>query len=187
MNNDLINNYPIGPFPVVIIGTMADEKPNFMTVASVGGVCIKPVCCLSITLHKKHYTTKGIIEYGYFSINVPSNDIIIAMDYIGIVSGRNVDKSKIFDIFYDDNKIVPLISECLINHICKVVKVIEIYDNIIFYGELLETYASKDILTNGKPDTEKINAPMLLNSDYICVGKKIGQAYQDGKKYKIIK
>jgi flavin reductase (DIM6/NTAB) family NADH-FMN oxidoreductase RutF len=44
-------------------------------------------------------------------------------DYCGIVSGKNNDKSRIFDLFYGKLKTIPMIKDCPLNMECKLVEI----------------------------------------------------------------
>ncbi|MDU5492768.1 MAG: flavin reductase, partial [Clostridium perfringens] len=87
--------------------------------------------------------------------------------------------------FYESNNKIPLIEECPINMECKVTKIIEIYDMEVFIGEIIETYVNEDLLTNGFPDTKKIN-PLIYSMDnnYWEIGNFIGNAFNIGKNIK---
>ena len=67
---------------------------------------------------------------------------------------------------------IPMIEECPINMECKVTKIIEIYDMEVFIGEIIETYVNQDLLTNGFPDTKKIN-PLIYSMDNNLLGNRI--------------
>ena len=64
-----IQNQPFGPFPTMIIGADVNGKPNYVTVGACGVVSLKPV--LYVSLKSTHYTTPGVKENGYFSVNIP--------------------------------------------------------------------------------------------------------------------
>ena len=68
---------------------------------------------------------------------------------------------------------------------CKVTKIIEIYDMEVFICEIIETYVNQDLLTNGFPDTKKIN-PLIYSMDnnYWKIGDFVGNAFNIGKNIK---
>ena len=136
-------------------------------------------------MEKNHYTNKSIRENQVFSINIPSADLVEKVDYCGLVSGNNIDKSQIFKCFYESNNKIPMIEEYPINMECKVTKIIEIYDMEVFIGEIIETYVNQDLLTNSFPDTKKIN-PLIYSMDnnYWEIGNFIGNAFNIGKNIK---
>ena len=92
-------NQPIGPFPAMIVGAMVSDKPTYTTVGAGGCACLEPVLCVS--LKDGHYITTGIRESGSFSVNIPSPSLVRELDYCGIVSGKDTDKSGLFTAFYD--------------------------------------------------------------------------------------
>lgn len=181
MKKTKIKNYPIGPFPTVLAGTDVNGKPNFVTAGACGVVCLEPV--LYISLKSTHYTTAGIKESGYFSINIPSVDMVQKTDYCGIVSGATTDKSTLFTSFYDELGKAPLISECPLNFLCKVIQTVPICGFDMFLGEIVATYVNESCLSDGKPDPLKINPMMMMGTQYWELGQAVGAVYKEGKKY----
>lgn len=98
MGKTKLENQAVGPFPAMIVGTMINEKPTYTTVGAGGCACLAPVLCVS--LKNTHFITEGIAQTGYFSVNIPSTTLINEMNYCGIVSGKNVDKSDLFTPFF---------------------------------------------------------------------------------------
>ena len=85
------------PMPMVLVGTMVDDRPNFLAVGWVARVNFKPPM-IAVALGKGHYTNPGIHTSGAFSVNIPGTALLEKVDYCGIVSGRNADKSSIFAV-----------------------------------------------------------------------------------------
>jgi len=75
----------------------------------------------AMAIRKERYTLKGVQEHGTFSINVASSSMVKKVDYCGIYSGKNTDKSQIFTPFYSELKTAPLIEECPVNLECKAI------------------------------------------------------------------
>ncbi len=109
---------PLPIVPIVLVGANVNKKPNYMTVGFVNGVNIKPAI-ICVSLNKKHYTPKGIIDNGTFSINIPNTDYAAETDYCGLVSGKTTDKSTIFTTFYGELETAPMIEEFPITCECK--------------------------------------------------------------------
>jgi len=95
------------PMPTVLVGTVVDGTPNFLAIAHVGIMNFATPHYISISSAKFHYSNRGIVENGTFSVNIPSEDMVAATDYCGIKSGKKVDKSKIFELFYGELKTAP--------------------------------------------------------------------------------
>ena len=173
------------PMPVVLVGADVKKKPNFMPIAWVSIVEHKPPM-ISISAHQSHYTNKGIEENRSFSINTPNEDMIVPMDFCGLKSGSDSDKSSVFEVFYGELKNVPMIKESPLNLECEVV---HSYDtkkgHTIFIGEIKHAYADEDILQNGIPEITKLNPIIFSMNDnnYWKVGKHLGRAWSIGKNF----
>ncbi len=88
------------------------------------------------------------------------------VDYCGLVSGRDIDKSLLFRNFYGDLN-VPMIEECPVNLECELDESIELEGtNTVFIGRIVQTYSNKDVLTNAHPDISKINPIVFSMYDY---------------------
>ena len=177
------------PMPVALIGANVNGKPNFETLAYVGIVESKPPL-ISIASYETHYTNIGIKENGTFSVNTPSESLAEKIDYCGIVSGEEIDKSDVFDIFYGDLKTAPMVSLSPLNLECEVVKTFKIKDLVeieegheIFIGKVVNAYADEDYLTEGIPDIAKFKTYTYSLKNYWKVGEKLAPAFEIGKKY----
>ncbi len=171
------------PYPTVLVGAMVNGKPNFMTASWVGIACSNPPA-IAVAIRPERYTYKGVIENNTFSINVPGSKHAKETDFCGIYSGRDNDKTKLFNIFYGKLDTAPLIEECPLNLECKVIHTVEIGTHTLFIGEIMETHANKDCLTNGNPDIKKIDPIIYATGtrQYHKVGEEIGRAYKIGSK-----
>lgn len=177
-----IANRPFGPFPTVLVGADVNGRPNYATVGACGVVSLQPV--LYISLKSTHYTTIGVKENGYFSVNIPAADMVQKTDYCGIVSGRTTDKSKVFTAFYDELGKAPLIQECSMNMLCKVIKSMPIFDFEMFFGEIVAVYANDQCLTNGAIDPQKVDPIIMMGTKYFDLGQMVGAAFKEGAAFK---
>ncbi|MFX1258077.1 MAG: flavin reductase family protein [Promethearchaeota archaeon] len=174
------------PMPTTIVGANVNGKPNFLTVAYCGIIESNPPMIV-ISLGKSHYTNDGIKDNKTFSVNIPSVDMVEVTDYIGIHSGKKVDKSDVFNVFYGNLETAPMIKKAPLNLECKLVKIVDLpVKHDVFVGEIVQTHINEECLTNGVPDIMKINpiiyAPKLQS--YLKVGDIIGKAWKIGKNYK---
>ena len=92
------------------------------------------------------------------TINEAVTDKLLTGDYVGIYSGKKVDNSQLFEIFYGKLENAPMIKGCPINIECKLVDVLDYggADQIII-SEIIESYIDEKYLTDGNPDVEKMN------------------------------
>lgn len=175
----MIGKTSASPTPTVIAGAIVDGKENYLTLGAYGLMSINPPM-LYISVNKAHYTNAGIRENGYFSVNIPSAGLEQKTDYVGLVSGRDTDKSGVFSNFYGSVKKAPMIEECPVNMLCKVANIVDLPNNEVFIGEIVETYVNEECLTDGRPDAKKINPIVLMGSNYWELGNVAGAAFKDG-------
>ena len=172
------------PMPMTIIGAVVDGKPNFMAAAWVSRVNFKPPMMM-IALGA-HHTNLGIVANNAFSINLPDVSLLEKTDYCGIVSGRKVDKSELFDVFFGDLAGAPLIRECPLSMACRLNQTLKLPFDTLYIGDVVAVYTEARYLTDGKPDVQKIHPFTLTMPDnrYWRVGEMAGRAWSDGKKLK---
>lgn len=174
-----IKNYPmVNPTPIVIVGANINDKPNFATVGAFGVVCMEPI--FYISLKSTHYTTIGVKENEFFSINIPSVDMVVKTDYCGMVSGKSIDKSKLFTSFYDEHGKAPMIYESPMNYLCKVIQSMTICGFEVFFGKIISTYIDEQCLTNGVPNPLEINPILAMGLNYYSFSQEIGGVFKEG-------
>jgi flavin reductase (DIM6/NTAB) family NADH-FMN oxidoreductase RutF len=173
------------PMPCSLVGANVAGKPNYLTIAWFTMVNPDPPY-LAVAMNKAHYTNAGIKENGTFSLNIPSARMAEITDYCGIVSGKKVDKARLFETFYGRLETAPMIRECPLNFECRLVRTVDLPAEELFIGELVNTYCDEEYLGEGKtPDLKKIDPFMLTMSDrrYFTLGEVIGRAWEMGKNY----
>ena len=117
------------------------------------------------------------------SLNIPDVDIVVKTDYVGIVSGREEDKSDHFEVFFGESKSAPMIKECPVNAECKVYDIIELPGTMLVVGEIVHAYSAEIYTTDRVLDYKKIH-PFVFTAPehyYRELGEKIGTAFVDGK------
>lgn len=173
-------NRPLGPFPTVLAGAEVNGAPNYVTIGACGVVSLEAV--LYISLKSTHYSTAGVKENGYFSVNIPSIEMLTQTDYCGMVSGRDINKAELFTTFYDDRGRAPMIEECPVNILCKVVNSMPLFGFDMFFGEIVAVYANEQCLTNGTLDPLKVNPIILMGPVpvYFNLGRAVGQVFKEG-------
>jgi len=141
-----IGNIPyIYPIPMALVGANVHGKPNFELVGDLGLMGIKPAL-VYISSGNTHYTNVGILENNTFSINFPRTDMLALAEHCGTVSGRDEDKSGLFEVFYGELQTAPLIQECPVNLECKVMKEFSIQHRQIFVAEVVQTYVDDSLV-----------------------------------------
>jgi len=175
------------PMPVVLVSAVVDAKPNYMAVAWISRVNHQPPL-IAVALGKRQYTARGIQVHGEFGVSVPNRDQVAATDYVGLVSGATVDKSKIFESFFGTLAHAPMARACPLTMACRLVQAVNLPSNFLFIGEIAEAYAEERILTSGMPDIEKLQPIGLTMPDnrYWSIGELLGSAWSIGKTYQSV-
>lgn len=181
--------YPL-IMPVTLVGANVDGKPNFQTTLLLGVISNKPMT-VAVTIGKSHHTMKGILDNNTFSLNIPSEDLVIETDYCGITSGSKVDKSKIFTVFYGELETAPMIDECKLTMECKVIEQKELERGVCFFAEIVKMYADNEIMTKHPirddiaPNKAKLK-PLIgaVAGWYHGIGGEVAHPYSVGKEYK---
>ena len=183
---------PIGPvnalypMPTTLVGATVNGKPNFLAVAHVGILNHGTPQYLSIGLHKSHYTNAGIHASKTFSICLPSENLMVATDYCGIMTGKKTDKAALFDVFYGRLETAPMIRQCPVNMEMKLHDVLDFDTHDIFVGELVQTHADDSVMSDGIIDIAKLQ-PLLFDmasKKYWALGGPVGNCWNAGKELK---
>ncbi len=175
-------NVFVYPMPVALLGSHVKGKPNFMALGWFSRVNANPPL-IGCGVGNHHHTTLGIRESRTFSINVPDASMIREVDYCGLVSGSNVDKSALFSVFYGETGTTPMIRECPLCLECRLVGSMQHTTNEFFVGEIVASWTSERFMTEGKLDIRKMNPLLLTMPDnrYWTVGEEVGAAWSAGR------
>lgn len=171
------------PLPITLIGANVNSKPNYATVAFVGIVGRNSI---SVSMNKARYTNPGIKENKTFSVSIPSVEMAKETDYCGLVSGKDVDKAKLFETFYGKLETAPMAKECPINMECRLIQTVDFARGEVFIGEIVETYVSEQYLVEGLVDFAKVH-PILFVMEgrgYWRLGDRFANAWEIGEELK---
>ena len=174
------------PTPVLMVGTYdLDGKPNLMN-AAWGGICCSQPPCVAVSLRKATYSWAGIVERKAFTVGIACEARMEVADFVGIVSGRDVDKFATTGLTPVRSELVdaPYASEFPVVLECRLLHTIEIGLHTQFIGEIVDVKAEADVLgDDGYPDIMKIK-PLIFDTShkgYHGVGPLLGKAFSVGK------
>jgi len=146
------------PTPVTLVGALVDGKVNWLIVSHVGIIGHDKIM---LSMRKSHYTNKGVIKEGKLSVSIVDETSLKRVDYVGTISGENIDKSRLFEYELSENG-VPLPLELPLTMECEVVDnyQTDTFDN--FICKISNTYVMSEFITeNGKVNYEKLK-PVLF-------------------------
>ncbi len=165
------------PLPAVMVSCKRQgEKPNIITVAWTGTVCSSPAM-VSISVRKERYSYEIIKETGEFVINLATKDLVRALDYCGVRSGRDVDKYKEAGLTVLASKEIaaPGIMESPVNIECRVTEVKPLGSHDLFLAEVLSvTIEDRYMNDDGKFELNRSGLITYSHGEYFELGKKAG-------------
>lgn len=170
--------------PVCLIGAMVKGRANFCAVAWFTVLDDEPPA-IAVVLGKDRATMEGIQENGTFSVNIPTGSNVSAVDYCGINSGHDVDKSEVFSVSYGRLVTAPLADECPVSAECRLSKVIEFPGTDLVIGEVVQLHVDRGLLDDGKVDVESLR-PLLYSfpgGPYLSIGQSLAEAFKVGKTF----
>ena len=102
------------PEPAFLVSTYdADGKPNVMT-AAWGGICGSVPLSLSVCVRPERWTHDAILARKAFTVGIASESMLVAADFVGIVSGRRCDKFSLAGLtaIRAEKVDAPYVAEC---------------------------------------------------------------------------
>ena len=176
------------PQPVLAIGTYNKEGvANAMNAAWAGQWDMKEI----MISMGNHVTTDNLKLGGEFSVAFATKKTMVASDFVGIVSakndpkkmektGWNIEKASMVNapVFTD----FPMTLECRIKE-----KYDESETGYYLIAEIVNILVDEKYLAeDGNPDMEKMELIVFdpIHHGYIQLGKKVGNAFSDGKALK---
>lgn len=113
-------------------------------------------------------TPRNAIETGEFAVNLVTESVGERMDRSSV--RLPPDESEFdaagLDAVEATTVDVPRVAEARACFECSLHDVIEIYDNVVVFGEVEHVHVDETLLTDGKPDTRKVDAVGRLGGPY---------------------
>lgn len=165
------------PLPPVIVTVGDMENSNMLTVAWTGILStIPPRTYVSVRPSRHSYAI--LKESGEFVINLPRADMARAVDYVGIYTGKKVDKFAVTGLtrVASEHVSAPTLRECPIALECRVTDVIPMGTHDVFIADILGVSCDDSILdAEGKMHFERANLLAYAHGEYFALGEKLGE------------
>lgn len=174
------------PQPVFIVASYDENGvPDAMN-AAWGG--ISDDTQISLCLSAGHKTVANILKSKAFTVSMADAQHVVECDYVGIESANNVpDKfaKAGFTAVKSEYVNAPVIEQLPMAVECSLVS----YDSETcrLVGEIVNVSIDESILTDdGKTDMSRFSPIVFdpINSVYLKLGEKAGNAFKDGRKLK---
>ncbi|MGE5550368.1 MAG: flavin reductase family protein [Bacteroidota bacterium] len=164
------------PVPTVMVGCAAPgRRSNIITLAWAGTVCSNPPM-VGLGIRPTRYSYELIKATGEFTVNLPNQRLLLATDFCGVVSGREVDKFAALGLTAVTGHAVraPMIAECPVNLEVSVKQTIPLGSHDLFLGEILAVHLDQEILDqHGRIDPQKFGTFAYGPGAYWEVGRTL--------------
>lgn len=137
----------VEPGCVVLVTSGTMENPNVMTFSWQTPVNAADPCLILLAISQTRYSYELIKQNHQLVINVPGQELLEQVHFIGTVSGRKVDKFKKTGLTPVPAKMVepPLIKQCAGHLECQVIQIFEMQTHDLLVCEVLRAVADADL------------------------------------------
>ena len=170
----------IHPVPIVVVGVLVNNeacKVNFTTIGDVAIAGLNPPL-LMLSLHERHLSRQIIDERGILTVHVPEARWLEQVDFCGVHSGHEVDKTNVFPHRLQQGFVI--IDEMPINLLCKVRSKVQVEKRVIYIVEVNEMILKSGVSLQ---NLESLRTILYgLNNRYYACGEEMGEGYFTAKK-----
>ncbi|MBR1387242.1 MAG: flavin reductase family protein [Alloprevotella sp.] len=175
-----IGNYNAAfPTPIVVVGAMTDGRPNWFEVAWCG---IGDRDLVTLSVEESHETCRGIFADKRLSISLCDEALLPRADYVGIVSGKKVDKSGVF-AWTPGELGAPIPDDAPVSMECELVDTYKQHGMCLLICRVRNTYVDEQYLDEKqKVDYSRLK-PVLFEPRfrYLLTGKDLGPCIEPGR------
>ena len=167
----------MAPLPAVMVSVGDMEESNLITVAWTGILSSEPPRTY-ISVRPSRHSHKILLEKGEFVINLTSEELAKATDYVGIYTGAKVDKFEKCKLTKIPSKEVeaPTVAEAPIALECRVFEVMHSGTHDIFMADIVNVSCKDELLDeNGKIHFDKAKLMAYSHGEYYALGRRLGR------------
>ncbi|MEG0308096.1 MAG: flavin reductase family protein [Clostridium sp.] len=162
----------LNPVPSVLITSRNSEgKDNVFTVGWIGTACTKPPM-ITVAIRPERLSYDYIKEGNSFVVNLASTNLVKAVDYCGVRSGRTTDKFKDMNLTLSEAKEINcgIIDQCPVAFECVVKSITPLGTHDLFLAEIVSCHVDDNLIDNGsKIHFEKADLLTYSHGEYFSV------------------
>jgi flavin reductase (DIM6/NTAB) family NADH-FMN oxidoreductase RutF len=134
----------IAPGPVALVSTLYRDQPNIMTAAWIMPISLSPTM-IGIAIQPSRLTHEFVMKTDTFVLNIPNVDLISAVHFCGMKSGREGDKFASSKLTPAEAREIeaPWVAECVAHIECGVTDRMSFGDHDLFIGRVLAVTADE--------------------------------------------
>jgi len=168
----------IYPLPAVIVTCgETEEEYNGLTIAWTGTVCTNPPMTY-ISVRPTRHSYALIKKAGGFVINLTTEEMTYATDYLGVRSGAKENKLKKMNLDYDIGDIIkaPLLKKSPVCIECKTVEIKELGSHHMFLAEVVKVHVEQKLMDDhNKFHLEQSHPIVYSHGQYFGLGHTKGK------------
>lgn len=173
------------PLPAVIVTCGENEEEyNGITIAWTGTICTNPPMTY-ISVRPSRHSYDLIKNQGGFVINLTTEELTFATDYLGVRSGSKEDKLKNMNLDYDIGEIIkaPLLKKSPVCIECKTTEIKELGSHHMFMAEVVKVHVDESYIdTTDRFHLDRSKPIVYSHGNYYGLG-----AYQGKFGYSVAK
>ena len=167
----------LNPLPAVIVSCGNAERSNLITVAWTGTICTNPPM-LYISVRPERYSHALIKESMEFTVNLTTEEMARATDWIGVRSGRDFDKWSETGLTACPGVAVncPAVDESPLSIECRVKEILALGSHDMFIADVVNVLADERFIDEetGRFDLEKAGLITYSHGNYYAAGRELG-------------
>ena len=169
------------PLPAVMATVGDMENANILTVAWTGILAtVPPKTYISVRPSRHSY---GILkEKGEFVINLPTVKQAKEVDFVGIYTGKKLDKFEKTGFTKEKSEKVapPTIAECPVALECRVTEILPMGSHDVFIADIVSVSCKEELFDReGKMHLEHAGLLAYAHGEYYELGKKVPGFYEE--------
>lgn len=165
------------PIPPAMVTVGDFDNANIITIAWTGILATQPPKTY-ISVRPSRHSYGMLKEGGEFVINLPSVDLAKTVDFVGIYTGKKLNKWEKCGLTKQKSEKVstPTIAECPVALECRVSDILPMGTHDVFMADILGVSCHESIIDDeGKMCFERANLLAYAHGEYYSLGEKVGR------------
>ena len=165
------------PLPPAIVSVGRGEEINLLTVGWTGILATKPPKTY-ISVRPTRHSHALLMKYPEFVINLPSADMARAVDFVGIYTGKKMNKFERSGLTPTESTVVsaPTVAECPVAIECRVCEVVSMGSHDVFFADIVAISTHDEIVDpDGKLRFDLANLLAYAHGEYFKLGERLGK------------
>ena len=153
------------------------EESNIITVAWTGILNSDPPKTY-VSIRPERYSYGIIKESGEFAINLTTTRLVRWADYLGVHTGRKIDKFKKSGLTKEAGQKVlcPIIVESPLSLECRVTDIISLGSHDMFMADIVGVDVDEELIDkSGRLHLERADLVAFSHGEYFAIGRSLGK------------